>query len=97
MKKLYVIVRRNMSPSQQAVQAGHTVAEYLLNDPYTEWSNGTLIYLGVKDENQLKDWMFKLETLNIKFTIFREPDIDNQVTAIASLGNNRVFKNLRLL
>jgi hypothetical protein len=47
-----------MSPSQVAVQAGHTVAEYLLNDPHTEWSNGTLIYLGVKDEYQLKDWMF---------------------------------------
>jgi hypothetical protein len=33
MSKLYVIVRRNLSPSQQAVQAGHVVAEFLLNDP----------------------------------------------------------------
>jgi hypothetical protein len=86
-----------MSPSQIAVQAGHTVAEYLLKEPYTEWSNGTLIYLGVRDEHQLKDWMFKLNTLDIKFTTFREPDIGNQVTAIASLGNSKVFKNLRLL
>jgi hypothetical protein len=35
--------------------------------------------------------------LDIKFTIFREPDIGNQITAISSLGNSEVFKKLRLL
>jgi hypothetical protein len=41
--------------------------------------------------------MSKLDMLDIKYTIFREPDIGNQVTAIACLGNSEVFKKLRLL
>jgi peptidyl-tRNA hydrolase len=45
MKKLYVLIRKDMSKSQQAVQAGHAVAEYLLKRPNTKWDNGTLVYL----------------------------------------------------
>jgi len=33
MDKLYVIVRKDLSPQQQAVQAGHSVAEFLLKYP----------------------------------------------------------------
>lgn len=55
-KKLYVLVRKDLSKSQQAVQAGHAVAEYLLRGPLTIWGNGTLIYLGIKNEEELKWW-----------------------------------------
>lgn len=55
-KKLYVLVRKDLSKSQQAVQGGHAVAEYLLHGPSTAWSNGTLVYLSVRSETELKFW-----------------------------------------
>ena len=94
--KMYVIVRRDISPSYQAVQGGHALAEFLLN--YSQnWGNSTLIYLGVSNELQLKKWENKLTQRNITFAEWREPDIDNQITAIAAYSNEEVFKNLNLL
>ena len=94
--KLYVLVRKDMTPSQQAVQGGHAVAEFLLRCSQS-WSNETLIYLGVKGELQLKKWIHKLSHINVKFASWREPDMDNQVTAIATCADESMFKNLNLL
>ncbi len=55
-RKLFVLVRKDLSRSQQAVQAGHAVAEYLLRGPSTFWENGTLVYLSVENETNLKLW-----------------------------------------
>jgi len=95
--KLYVIVRKDLSPSQRAVQAGHAVAEFLLRGPFSRWSNGTLVYLGVKGLNQLENLKYKLQSLDIQFTEFREPDIGDQVTAIATDQHCEYFERLRLL
>lgn len=32
-----------------------------------------------------------------KFTIFREPDIGNEITALASVGDGRAFRKIRLM
>ncbi len=90
-QKLYVLVRKDLSKSQQAVQAGHAVAEYLLHGPITKWENGTLIYLGVNNEQELVDWKMQLNN----YIEFREPDIGNQITAIATEENK--FSGMRLL
>ena len=93
--KLFVIVRKDLSISQRAVQAGHAVAEYLVNGPI--WKNQTLIYLGAKSLNHLKNIISKLEFEGIDYTEWREPDLNNEITAIASHCDNPIFKKLNLL
>ena len=95
-KKLYVVTRQDLSKSQQAVQAGHALATFLLAEKSTCW-NGTLVYLKVNDEVALKHLTKALEYSNINHVSFKEPDIGNELTAIASLGNNKFFKGLKLL
>ena len=95
--KLYVITRKDLSKSQQAVQAGHALAEYLLNNRLTNWDNGTLVYLKVNNEGELKRLTNDLNWSNIPHVSFKEPDIGNQLTAIASLGGNEFFESMRLL
>jgi hypothetical protein len=88
-------VRKDLPDPYQAVQAGHAVAEWLLCDQ--TWQNETLVYLGVKNENDLFIWKEKLDYWNIKYAEFREPDIGNQLTAIATLTEGKIFKKLKCL
>jgi len=41
--------------------------------------------------------MYKLDSLGVDYITWREPDIDNELTAIAIYGNCELFKNMRLL
>jgi hypothetical protein len=93
--RLYVLVRKDLPESYRAIQAGHAVAEWLLHD--RSWNNETLIYLTTKDESTLNRWVDKLDFRGIKWVGFREPDLGNQLTAIAALSDGRIFKNLELL
>lgn len=95
--KLYVLVRKDLSKSQQSVQAGHAVAEWLLRGPSSNWENGTLVYLGVKNERDLHKWMDKLQKRKKEFVKFVEPDIGDQVTSIARVSDGEEFKGLELL
>jgi hypothetical protein len=90
-QKLYVLVRGDLSKSQQAVQAGHAVAEYCKQKEWG-WANGTLVYLRVRDEDELREWANKVD----KHCPFYEPDIGNQMTAFAVLGEHKGFDLLRL-
>jgi len=92
---LYVVVRKDITPSQRAVQAGHALAEYMLNS--SRWKNKTLVYLGVRDLRRLHRIKDKLEYEEIEHYPFYEADLDNQLTAIASDTSSTIFKNLNLL
>lgn len=95
--KMFVIVRKDLTTSQQAVQAGHALAEYLMHGPFSRWQNGTLIYLGVKGLKQLKNIKHKFEMENIPHKEFREPDLNDEITAIATDQENNITKKLNLL
>lgn len=101
-QKMFVLVRNDLySESYKAVQGGHAVAEYLLNNDITKmnWNNGYMIYLVVKNENQLKKYARKI-TMNkkfIPFSCFTEPDLNNEITALACVCDGKIFKELDLL
>lgn len=97
MKKLYVIVRKDLSTSQQAVQAGHAVAEFLMRGPFSRWNNGTLIYLGVKGFHQLENLKHKFERESIPYIEFREPDLNSEITALATDVCSKYVERLNLL
>ena len=42
-----------------------------------------LVCVSVKDEDELKKLASKCEARDLRFFVFKEPDIDNQITAIA--------------
>lgn len=96
--KLYVIVRKDLTPSQRAVQAGHALAAYLLHGSFLRrWKNETLIYLGVKGLIQLENLKRKFENEGIEYVEFREPDLNHETTAIATDIHNRFVERLNLL
>jgi len=97
MKKLFIIVRKDLTNSQMAVQAGHAVAAYLLHSHFFRWKNETLIYLGVKNLNQMERLKYRLDEEEIPYIEFREPDLNNEVTAIASDTNCKLFEKLNLI
>lgn len=92
--KLFVLVRKDLrNKSYQAVQAGHAVAEFLLRGPQHSWSNGTLVYLRVTNEDELKQFSNELG----EYSSFREIDLDGQMTALATTEVHPRFKDLPLL
>lgn len=90
-------MRKDLSRSQQAVQAGHAVAEYLLRGPSTSWGNGTLVYLGVRNEDALKYYAGLIGGKGHYVVGFKEPDRRNELTAIAVECPPNIVKHLRLL
>lgn len=92
MKRLYVLVNKRLSPIYGCVQAGHAVAQWLIDNPDQTWNNNYLIYLYADTDK----WMEMLEERGIKYSAFREPDMNGTVTAIALEENTGLmFQTLR--
>ena len=94
--KMYTLVRKDLGKSYGAVQASHSVAEYLLRGPRTEWNNGTMVLLEVENQKELKKWTQKLAYKGIDWVGFTEPDTGDELTAITAVNTGEVFKKLEL-
>jgi hypothetical protein len=93
MQRLYVLIDKSLTPVYGCVQGGHAVAQWLLNHPKQTWNNNYLIYL----QASIEDWKNKLNYLGIDYTQFNEPDLGNRTTSLAVLGNDKLFKKLKLM
>lgn len=84
---MIVVTRQDLSPGYQAVQSIHALPEFAKEHPeeYQNWyeTSKYIALLSVKDEHHLKNLIRKLNEKGIKYSIFLEPDIDNQVTSVA--------------
>jgi hypothetical protein len=103
MKKLYVLVRSDLSKSQQAVQACHAVAQMLGDEGWDidkcgeeiwprkaeGWSTreGHLVILRTRDEEMLKMWEAEIPG-DYTTSIFYEPNLNNEATAVAVIDYN---------
>lgn len=97
---VYVIVRNDLSPAQRAVQSCHAIIEATRNFNMTG-EHPSVIICEVKSEHKLREIAKELTGNHIKYCSFHEPDIGDQLTAIASeplrLEKRDAFKRFQLL
>ena len=90
---VYCLVRRDLSHPQMIVQAGHSLIEATKTfEPPQEHPH--LIVCGIRNEQRLLRAAKNLEAAGIRFEIFREPDKNNENTALATetiTGDRRAF------
>lgn len=102
--KLYILTDKTLDPIYAAVQGGHAVAEWMMenvdhrkcggvDDFKWTWQNDYLIYLAV----DIEKWWNRLINYNSldNAACFWEPDLGNKLTAIAIRENdlNSYLKN----
>lgn len=98
-----MIVRKDLPFPVQAVQTSHAVLESSNNFPdyFKNIPHPYLVLTSVKSELQLLNWAKKLKDAGIKFSLWKEPDLRNETTSLATIpvyGETRfIFKNLQLL
>ena len=94
--KMYVVVREDLDPGLRTAQACHAATLYGRDFGASEEQN--LIVLGVPDKEQLAQLLFELERRHIPKVWFKEPDVDNELTALACpVEATPLVRNLPLL
>jgi peptidyl-tRNA hydrolase len=85
------------------VQAGHAAIDFQHRFPEVSkkwWTHSNyLVYLAVKNEQELIQLLTKAKSRNLASTAFIEPDLKNSLTAIAlepSDATRRLVSNLPL-
>lgn len=85
--KLYLITRQDIAPGYQAVQSAHALRQFTSEHPErdSEWytNSNYLALLSVVDEVELMRLVVAAKDAGIRWSAFREPDVEGCITAIA--------------
>lgn len=85
--KLYIITHSDLPVGYQVPQVTHAAMEFAASFPAerAEWyrTSNSVIVLNCQNERKLIEFSLKLKEKGIAFAEFREPDIGNELTAIA--------------
>ena len=101
---LTTIVRDDLSEGYRLVQSCHAVADFAANhgEEFVKWQSKSN-YLCCLEASPLKiqTTISRLEELEIKYNVFLEPDIGNEITAIAIEAipreqHKKLFKRFKL-
>lgn len=102
--RMYGFVPYQLSGIQSGIQFGHAVVEYsnkyYSSQEYKKWStvDKTFIVLdgGTTNDNptrlgDLNNILNELDILGVKYVVFKEPDLGDQITSIVFLLDERVW------
>lgn len=85
--KLFLITREDLSINQQAVQLCHALREFTATNPVEDrqWyeQSNVLVLLAVPNETRLLHLLERAQLQGTPAAGFREPDRENELTAIA--------------
>ena len=102
--KLIVITRRDLIPGSQAVQSAHASIQFIFEHPEIgkDWYEISkyLVFLSVKNQQELLDLVETFDQKGIVMSKFYEPDLHNELTAIAiepSSRSRRLVSSLPLM
>ena len=94
--KVFVVVRNDLSRSQQAIQAGHAAMEIVVWGGLAkqEYEGCTLVYLKVQNEQELDKLLDQVNESDGIAYPFHEPDLNDSMTAFATHATEQVEKIL---
>ena len=103
--KLVVITRNDLSAGYQSVQPAHAVAQFAVDhyDTFKKWDAESkyIIILSANDLEHLNKQINKINHLNVDFSVFNEPDIQNHTTAVCFYAETdkaiKMFSHLPLV
>jgi len=85
--KLYVIVRSDIAPGLQIAQSGHALVAFQHEHAaaYEQWhrESNNLVCLSAPSKEELAKLAYDLTVRGIEVSMFREPDLDDELTAVA--------------
>lgn len=100
--KLYIIVRSDLAPGLQLAQSCHAAQAFMVEhgSAATDWlaTSGNLVVLHASSEAVLAGIAEHAAYQGLRYSAFREPDLGNQLTAIAVHGEaaKKLTQRMRL-
>lgn len=87
MRRLYLVVRADLSPGIQFAQGAHALSAFAVRYPerHRDWhtENSNLIALSIADEAALEALMRYAVEAGVPVASFHEPDLEGELTACA--------------
>jgi hypothetical protein len=82
-----VVTRGDLTDGYKAVQSAHAAINFTFEHPSRAgpWfkDSNYLVLLELSNESQLKLLLMNCDRHNLAYTAFREPDLGNEITAVA--------------